>query len=66
MNQAIKSHWKLAYRCLVKAIKVTFQTIRAMHRAKIYTTNASIEILKQRAVYKKLESISENVIVTKF
>lgn len=37
MNNAIKSHWKLAYRTFIKAVKVTFQTLYAMIRASRYS-----------------------------
>lgn len=37
MNTAIKSHWRLAWRTFVKAVRVTVQTIAVVARAKYYS-----------------------------
>lgn len=55
MNQAIKSHWKLALRTFIKAVKVTFQTLWAMVRASRYSFVSQDKLSEIRREISKVE-----------
>ncbi len=48
MNTAIKSHWRLAWRAFVKALKVTLQTLSAAVRARYYSVRISEKLQEDR------------------
>lgn len=56
MNQSIKSHWKLAYRTFIKAVKVTFQTLFAMMRASRYSFVSQDKLSELRREISKVEN----------
>jgi len=68
INQAIKSHWSLAYRSRTKrsvqrAIAVTPQTIAAMWRASSYRIKRDIDLRVKRRenelFYNKLDEVQK-------
>ena len=48
INTQIKSHWRLAFRTLSKAIKITFSIIGESIRAKIYIIRNTDRLSEQR------------------
>lgn len=44
----IKSHWKLAYKTFIKAVKVTISTMLQIIRAKFYIIKNDERLLRQR------------------
>ncbi len=66
MNQIIKSHWKMVYRVTKKALTVTVQTMIVAHRAKLRIAKLAPEINSQRAGYKKIDELSNDIIITRF
>ncbi len=66
MNQIIKSHWKMAFRVTKKALIVTIQTLIVMHKAKLRIAKLAPELNSQRAGYKKIDELSNDIIITRF
>ncbi len=60
MNQAVKSHWKLAWRSFTKAVSVTFQTIFAMLRSRRYSFKVEDDLQKSRSELKVMLDIKEH------
>ena len=46
--QVIKSHWKLAFKSVLKAVKVTLQTVASVIRASKYSFSISDKLAEQR------------------
>jgi len=55
MNQQLKSHWRLAYRTFVKAIKVTINTTLNSLRAHLYIQKSYRYLERQRELFAMLD-----------
>lgn len=53
----VKSHWRLAFRSVIKALNVTLQTFSAVCRAHVYSLRKFNYLRKQRRIFKLLDSI---------
>ena len=51
--QVIKSHWRIAFKSVLKAIKVTFQTAAAAVRAHKYSFTVADDLTEQRRKHEK-------------
>jgi len=57
LSTAVKSHWRLAYRMFLKAIKVTFQDFNQNRKARAYINKIQPDLYAK----KRIENIfSEN------
>lgn len=56
VSLAVKTHWKLAFRAFKKAVKVTAQTLFAMHRAKRYLCKIEDNLAKKRVLFAMLNT----------
>ncbi|MCC7158856.1 MAG: hypothetical protein IT281_04900 [Ignavibacteria bacterium] len=61
MNQQIKSHWRLAWRTFVKAIKVTIDTIKEDHRARKYRLKIAPDLRSQKDYLEMIDSNAEQI-----
>ncbi len=59
MNQAVKTHWKLARRSLVKAIYVTFQSLFAILRSRRHSFKIAEDLQKSRHELKVMLNLEE-------
>jgi hypothetical protein len=57
MNKLVKSHWKLVWSCLKKALKVTLDSFKSLLKAHIYRAKVQYEITKQRILFKRLDEV---------
>lgn len=55
VSLAVKTHWKLAFKHVKKALKVTVQTLLAMRRAKRYLLKIDDTLTKKRALFAMLD-----------
>lgn len=53
MNKQIKSHWRLAYKAVAKAVKVTFSVIIETIKAKKYIFLNEERLYRERLEYEK-------------
>lgn len=60
ISKAVKSHWKLAYRTFIKAIKVTLIDIKQIFNAKRYSFNIEDDLDRQRYFYQLSEKFVDN------
>lgn len=60
ISKAVKSHWKLAWRTLLKAVKVTLQDIKQNFKAFLYTAKVSDYLSQQRALFRRLERYGQD------
>jgi len=52
LSKAVKSHWRLAYRMFLKAIKVTFQDFNQNKKARAYINKIQPDLYAQRRMEK--------------
>jgi hypothetical protein len=57
MNGLVKSHWRLVWSCLKKALKVTLDSFKSFLKAHIYRAKVQYEITKQRILFKRLDEV---------
>jgi hypothetical protein len=50
--KVISSHWRLAYRAMKKAIKVTIDVLLSMVKSKMYSVKVEYSLIKQRTEIK--------------
>ena len=56
MNQQIKSHWRLAYRTFIQALKVTFSIPYRSYKANLYSMVIYGKLERQRELFSLLPS----------
>lgn len=54
MNRQVKSHWKLAYRSFITALKVTFSIPYRTYKANIYCMSIYGKLERQRELLSML------------
>jgi len=59
ISKAVKSHWKLAYRTIKKAIKVTLIDMKQVLIAKKYSFKIADDLERQRYFYQLSEKYGE-------
>ncbi|MEG8946627.1 hypothetical protein [Rosettibacter firmus] len=52
LSLSVKSHWRLAYRTFLKAIKVTLQDIKQQFKAQKYRMHIIDDLDEQRYFFK--------------
>jgi hypothetical protein len=55
MNTAVKTHWRLAYKSVKRAIKVTWISIESYIRAYKYSAKVSDDLYKKRKAFEYLK-----------
>jgi hypothetical protein len=55
MNTAVKTHWRLAYKSVKRAIKVTLISIESYIRAYKYSTKVSEDLYRKRKAIEYFE-----------
>ncbi|MBX2976435.1 MAG: hypothetical protein KF721_09890 [Ignavibacteriaceae bacterium] len=53
----VKTHWRLAFRSVLKALSVTGQTLSAVCRAHVYRLRKFNYLKKQRIIFELLDPI---------
>jgi len=59
MNQQLKSHWRLAFRTLKKAIWVTVSLVFQSYRANIFIMSRVKHLERQRELFGLIDQNSE-------
>lgn len=55
LSKAVKSHWKIAFFSLKRALRVTLQDLKQVIKASRYRNKIEYDLNNQRFLYRQLE-----------